>query len=404
MKIKNFMTGNIRINSIDDHCALAGYKVLIIDDDIGLSGSIKMFLEDHDCEVIVCKEGKSGIAKFEEWNPDILIVDLNMPGVDGHSVISFIAKTYPETPIIVISGTGIIKDVVRAIKLGAWEFVTKPIMEFEDLEMSILRSLERASLKKENAEYKINLEKLVSERTRQLSMTIDELEATKEKAVQASKIKSEFLTQISHEVRTPLNIIQNYVSLLSTGCSREEFEDYLTTINKSGKRLTRTIEMIVEYSELIAGGYEPRCESFNISKMITDIILKYKDISSIPIETHFNSSVIVNSDRYAVNQILGNIIDNAVKFTEKGEIIISTRYDPTSGLKVIVADTGIGISEGYMSKIFSPFSQEEQGYTRSFDGNGIGLAMTKKYCEMNKIDIAIKSKKNIGTEIKLQFH
>jgi len=393
------MTENIYVNNFDDHSALAGYKVLIIDDDIGLSGSIKMFLEDHDCEVIVCKEGKSGIVKFEEWNPDILIVDLNMPGIDGHSVISFIAKTNPETPIIVISGTGIIKDVVRAIKLGAWEFVTKPIMEFEDLEMSILRSLERASLKKENAEYKTNLEKLVFERTRQLSLTIKELEAAQEKAIQASKVKSEFLTQISHEVRTPLSIIQNYVSLLSTECSRNEFEDYLVTINKAGKRLTRTIEMIVEYSELIAGGYEPKRESFNVSKMINDITARYRDISSVPIKTHFNSSVIVNSDRYAVNQILGNIIDNAVKFTEKGEIIISTEYVSTSGLKVIVADTGIGISDDYMSKIFSPFSQEEQGYTRSFDGNGIGLAMAKKYCEMNNIEIEIKSKKNTGTTV-----
>jgi two-component system, sensor histidine kinase len=397
------MAEDFYVNNYDDHCALAGYKVLIIDDDIGLSASIKMFLEDHDCEVILCKEGKYGIEKFEEWDPDILIVDLNMPGIDGHSVISYIAKTFPETPIIVVSGTGVIKDVVRAMKLGAWEFVTKPIMEFEDLEMGILRSLERASLKKENAEYKANLEKLVFERTRQLSLTIKELEATQEKAIQASEVKSEFLTQISHEVRTPLNIIQNYISLLSTECSRNEFEDYLVTINKAGKRLTRTIEMIVEYSELIAGGYEPKRESFNVSKMINEITAKYRDISSIPIETYFNSSVIINSDKYAVNQILNNIIDNAVKFTEKGKITISTEFDSASGYKIVISDTGIGISEKYMSKIYSPFSQEEQGYTRSFDGNGIGLAMTQKYCELNDIEIEIKSKKNIGTDVKLEF-
>jgi len=117
--------------------SLSDIKILIIDDDVDLCNSIKFFFEDHNSTVFSSNSGEEGLGIFEKEKPDIVLVDLNMPGVDGHKVISSISAISPDTPIVVVSGTGIIKEAIRSMNLGAWDFVCKPILNFEELEMSV---------------------------------------------------------------------------------------------------------------------------------------------------------------------------------------------------------------------------------------------------------------------------
>ena len=111
----------------------------------------------------------------------------------------------------------------------------------------------------------------------------------------------------------------------------------------------------------------------------------------------------LKADEYSVKQIFSNLIDNAIKFTNKGEINIRLFRNEHQSLNVEVQDTGIGISRDYLPELFKPFTQEQQGYTRKYEGNGLGLALVKNYCQINNIDLAVKSKKGIGTEFKLTF-
>lgn len=388
---------------------LKGVKVLIVDDDEGLCNSLKFLFEDHDCDVRTANNGEDGLKIFESFDPDIILVDLHMPGIGGHTVISSVARNSPDTPIIVVSGTGVIKDAVRAMNLGAWEFVQKPILQFEELELSVLKALERRELIKENNDYKANLEKLVIERTEKLKKTIEELNIAKERAEHSDKLKSHFLSQISHEIRTPLNGIMTSLSILKMELEDAGLTDLITDferINNSSERIIRTVELLLNMSEIQIGTYKPKPEKLLINEILSDVVKNYEHkirLKGLLLNRNFNEEIFVVVDKYSLEQIISNLIDNAYKFTENGEINISvTKKNELAVLSI--CDTGIGISEEYLTEVFKPFNQEDSGYTRTYDGNGLGLPLAKKYCELNNIELNIKSKKNEGTCIELVFN
>lgn len=388
---------------------ISGLKVLIIDDDEGLCNSLKFMFEDYNCHVITASNGEYGLVVFKSFTPDIVIVDLQMPGIGGHGVISVIAKIAPDTPIIVVSGTGVIKDAVTAMKLGAWEFIQKPVLDFEELEISVLKALEKRELIRENNEYKEKLEKLVLERTEKLRETINELNIAKEKAEQSDKLKTHFLTQISHEIRTPLNGILTSLSILKMELEDRGIDDLITDferINSSSERIIRTVELILNMSEVQLGTYVLKPENVNVNLIINDTIRNYEHkvkSKGILLNKDFKFELNTVADKYSLEQIILNVIDNAYKFTDAGYINISIENEDSKPV-LKICDSGIGISEDYMPNIYKPFSQEDNGYTRIYEGNGLGLPLSKKYCELNNIDIVINSKKNEGTCVKLVFN
>lgn len=382
-------------------------NILIIDDDEGLATSLKFFFEDLNCVVKTASSGEEGLELFDLNTPDIVFVDLNMPGIGGHSVISTITRNNPEIPIIVVSGTGVIKEVVRAMNLGAWEFIQKPILQFEELELAVLKALERKQLIKENNDYKENLERLVTERTAQLNRTVEELNIAKEKAEHSDKLKSHFLAQISHEIRTPLNGIITSLSTLQFELEDQGVTDLITDferINVASERIIRTVELILNMADLQTGGYKYLTQEFSLNELLDSVLKNYAhQIAKKGLRLNYskiNEDLLVKLDRYSIEQIFAQLIDNACKFTDVGEINI--KVENINGLvSVDIIDTGIGMSEEYINNLYKPFSQEDSGYTRPYDGNGLGLALCKKYCDLNNIEIKVESEKNIGTHINL---
>lgn len=230
----------------------------------------------------------------------------------------------------------------------------------------------------------------------------------KEKAESSDKLKSEFLSQMSHEIRTPVNTLINFSEILiDDHMEDQEFIDEIKNgIKVSGKRIIRTINLILLSSELQNNTY-----NFNAKKIFLckDILGKiYDEYSSIISEKDIefiyfcSTEVEINGDEFSIYQIVDNLIDNAVKFTVSGIIKIDLSLD--NGIPLLtIEDTGIGMSEEYLTKIFQPFSQEDKGYSRKYDGVGLGLNLVKKFCELNSIDISIESEKEKGTKVFLLF-
>jgi response regulator RpfG family c-di-GMP phosphodiesterase len=155
-------------------------KVLIIDDERVVRKNFAAFLEDHNYEILEGENGKQGLDVFRQENPDIVLCDLKMPILDGLGFISELRKESPETPIIMVSGTGDIDDVIEAIRLGAWDYITKPIYDMGVLEIALNKAIERANLLKENRLYRKHLESEVKKRTQKILERTRELQQVNE--------------------------------------------------------------------------------------------------------------------------------------------------------------------------------------------------------------------------------
>ena len=240
---------------------------------------------------------------------------------------------------------------------------------------------------------------------------IEELIVAKRKAETLDKMKTEFLAQMSHEIRTPLNAMMNYTSFLKDDLSADkskELSEIFESISDSGSRIVRTIDMILNASELQVGGYdyiEKKIDIYGeiIKRVCRDLrhFLESKKLKLRITKLTENTSVLC--DEYSIYQTLLNLIDNAIKYTEEGFVDVRLLRNDEDNLQIEIEDTGIGISEKYIDHLFDAFSQEETGYSRKFEGTGLGLSIVKKYCELNRIRIDVKSKKKVGTTFTLTF-
>jgi len=245
----------------------------------------------------------------------------------------------------------------------------------------------------------------------ELNRANNELEMAKQQAEKFEMLKNHFLLQMSHEIRTPFNIILGGIHLLRSGSlhlESSEVKDIFDMIDSGGNRIIRTVDEIMEMAKIKSGNYEVRHEAIHLEKDILEEVIKtYKGLSQKKgIDLLFEKTTEKNEiicDKFTTYQIIQEIIDNAVKFTKKGFVKVKKYATDDGNLAVEVSDTGVGISADYMEHIFEPFSQEDTGYSRKFEGNGLALALVKKYAEMNNIFIDISSKKNAGTTVRLIF-
>ena len=232
------------------------------------------------------------------------------------------------------------------------------------------------------------------------------LKLAKEKAEAASEIKDAFIANVSHEIRTPINGMLGMISLIKEGFSSyitSVEEEYFSSIDRSSRRIIRTTELILNFSRFLIEDFPVQIEPLNLASIIENVVNEYKPMAAnknikLIFENHLND-VIIESDAYALNQIISNIMDNAVKFTNSGNVKISLFKPDQNKIQFEVVDTGIGISKEYLPNLFEPYTQEENGYTRLYDGIGLGLALTKLLIDKVAAEIMVKSIKGEGTTV-----
>jgi signal transduction histidine kinase len=244
-----------------------------------------------------------------------------------------------------------------------------------------------------------------------LKETEDKLTSALNSAEKSEKIKSFFLAQISHEIRSPLTAIMGYNSIIKEEVSdklNNELEYAFDAIDFSSRRLKRTIDQILNMSLLQTGKFEILLETVDMAAIINELLFEYNlEIKQKKLEFNFTNSAedaVLKADRYSLIQIFSNLIDNSIKYTKKGGIQIIIGKDQFQRLFVSVIDSGIGMSEEYIKNLFVPFTQETMGYTRPFEGSGLGMALIKRFSDLNNAEITVQSTKNEGTSVKITFN
>ncbi|NQV13836.1 HAMP domain-containing protein [bacterium] len=238
-------------------------------------------------------------------------------------------------------------------------------------------------------------------------ITQNKLEDALSQAERALNVKTLFMTNMSHEIRTPLNSMLGFSQLLEVKFKDligDEDQVIFEMINTSGKRLIQTVHEILDISQMETGTYALSREKIDLKECIESLIIEHSHIiaeKNLELKTEFCADDIsIYADRKSVDSVLFVLLDNSFKYTNAGYIKISTKKH---GDNVILAieDTGIGISEEYQEQIFEPFSQESVGYTKRYQGLGLGLSLAKQHCEMNDISIDLISEKDVGTTFRL---
>jgi len=238
------------------------------------------------------------------------------------------------------------------------------------------------------------------------ALDIDEQKSTertlleaKEQAEEVSKLKTSFLTNITHEIRTPLTVILGFTSILRQGV-RPEYQRFINLIERSGRRLLLMLDSMLDLAQLEAGTLEIENYPHNVLEVVDGAVDAVRPIAEEKgLEVRLilpGQRCIARFDHAILTRIINNLLDNAIKFTDEGYISVEVR-GREGNVEIVISDTGIGIGEESVSHVFDPFVQESTGLDRTHQGSGLGLSVSKRLLERMNGSIALSTKKGEGS-------
>jgi signal transduction histidine kinase len=368
-------------------------RVLLIDDDASLSRTLSLILRKAGYDVATASDSAEALrlSTADKLAPpyDVALIDVRLPGMSGLNLLAELKKSNPDITAVMMTGDADTTSAIAALNEGAYAYVLKPY-RIEEVKAILARAVERTRLLRSNRALleslrraNLELEARVRERTAALERASKNLATMNEKLEVANFAKTKFVSMVSHELRTPLASINGYAEqVLGNVSSMDEAEviQSVSAILRNGQRLGRLIEGLLNLARIEEGRLTIALATFDLRELTQSVIDGLKVAN--PKNLHFHASVeesarMIFSERDRIEQIMLNLLANAVKFTpEGGEVGISvTLKDGETWIRVY--DTGPGISEENCAKIFDPFFRTEDAIRSKVPGTGLGLTITR---------------------------
>lgn len=370
--------------------------ILIVDDIPENLRILFLILSQQQYEVRRVINGKQALLAAQTDPPDLILLDIKMPDLDGYEVCQQLkaSDATAHIPVIFLSALDEPIDKVKAFAVGGVDYITKPF----NLEEVLARVKTQMGLQRIQ---------------QQLRAKNQALESAKRDADKANQAKSDFLAMMSHEIRTPLNAVIGIAGLLNGTRLDAQQQDYVETIRHSGELLLSIVNDVLDFSKIESGKLELELQPFNLRTCLEESLetIAPKAAQKKLELAYFlepGTPISLLGDATRLRQILVNLLGNAVKFTEAGEISVSVTWRSISEtadsensrryeIKFAVRDTGIGIPPERFDRLFQRFTQVESSTTRHYGGTGLGLVICRQLTEMMGGKIWVASVVDGGT-------
>lgn len=353
--------------------------ILVIDDEEAIRDSCCQVLVKAGYRTETAENGDRGLQKVGAARPDLVLVDLKMPGIGGMELLEKIREIDPSIVSVVITGYATIESAVEAMKRNAYDFLPKPFTP-DQLRIVIRRGLERRSLAIE------------SERLR------------REKEL----MRENFVTLVSHQLRSPLASVRQYFGVIREGFAGDVTDKQKEIIEKASKYLDDLMQMINDWLDMAridSGRMVERFEPVALEPLLSEILELAKPLAEagkVTLDLHpGQDTCTVHGDRESLKQAITNLVSNAIHYNREGGTVVVSTKEQGNALVVEVADTGIGISRDNLPFIFDEFFRVKSSQTRHVSGTGLGLPIAKRIIEAHNGRIEVTSELGKGTTFRI---
>ena len=407
-------------NGRSDKVKVDAAQVLIVDDELEITEELAELLFEAGYSVDTSTDPINAIAMIRNnASTSVVITDLSMPNMTGLEMIDEINRILPaerDVAMIVVTGQADTDRAVKALQLGALDFLSKPI-DPDVLIHATERAAETVRLKRLERDFRKQLEHQVLERTEEVQklssdlLAANEILKIKNADLEASnQIKSEFLSLISHELRTPLNHIIGFSGLMKMTFDNTDSPDeamYSQKISEAGNDLLKIINTIFDLININDGDHPLDKTDVNLPKPIgtvCDVLKPKADKTGVDILLELQSApTTLYADEHRMTQVIGNILDNAIRFSSKSGTVLVTASSTENAVSISIADQGIGMTERETQIAEEPFRQVDSSLSKTAYGMGLGLTLSKLIVERHGGQFSVESAPDEGTLVTISI-